>query len=157
MYHEAIGKTTVNDIKDSIVVLIVRNWPFAIFLQLLNNLEPDLSIITYASSTLSSLVLFLQDYTQLVQVYLSSGVAVKHLKRLSDFGLIDTPLKGRYSINEVLKAELVVLVRFHELKHALPLLFSVSHRAIAISEAVEHIHLGQKSIIRNIDQSENLS
>lgn len=78
------------------------------------------------------------------------------MERLTALGLIDAALVGRDTVNVGLEVEVVVLVSFHQLKHAVPVGFLESHVAVVVSKGIEYLHLGQEAAPRDIDLTENV-
>lgn len=119
-------------------------------------MKPDLCILSDTCTTVAKVLeLFLQDLLELTQSEFAFATHINQVERLSYLGLVRTELVCGHTVDVRLEVDIVIVVGFHELEHALPLSFRKAHVAPIISQTSKHIHFGEHAIATHIDLSKD--
>jgi len=111
--HMVVAKTSVNYHEDSVVKLVVVDWAHAVLLNLLHNVHPNLSFSIDAGPAFASLLLFVKEGSEFIQVKPAIAVNINQLERFTNLLLIEKALVCRDSVDVGLIVEEAVLCRLH--------------------------------------------
>ena len=153
---DLVSEAALDDNQNGLLEVVVADGAVSVFFKLFDYVKPHLSILPNTGATVAKVLkLFLQDLLELTQSEFAFATHIDQVERLSNLGLVRTQLVCSHSIHIRLEVDIVIVVGFHELEHALPFSFRKAHVPVIIRQTPKHVHFGEHAIAAHIYLSED--